>query len=186
MRIPAMWIPASALALALVASPAAAQRGMMGGGPPGQRNREQLEQRIRARFGEQIRRRLGLDDQTARELNATVESFQKERGDLARDQEALRKRVEAFAIEGNGSDQEAQQLLNRMDELQNRERHLYETEQDSLKKVLSPSQLLLFNVMREQLAQRIQQLRMSGMMGRGRGPVPGRPGGGGGGGGPGF
>jgi hypothetical protein len=172
--------------LILAVSPLAAQRqppAMRAG--PGAQQRQELEQRIRARFGQMIKQRLGLDDETAKALDRTVQSFRPGREQLARDQEALRKRVQAFDLEGGGSDQEAQQLLNRMNELREREGHLYQSEQDSLEKVLSPSQLLRFNVMREQLAQRIQQLRMGGGMGGGRG-MRGRGGGGGGGGIPGV
>lgn len=178
------WIAGSVLMLSLAVAPAAAQRRppMMEGGAGGQR-REQLEERIRARFAQMIKERLGLDDSTAQALNRTVESFQHDRGQLARDQAALRKRLQAFAIEGGGSDQEAQHLLDQMRQLRNREDRLFDSEQDSLSKVLSPSQLLRFDVMREELVQRIQQIRMRGMMGRGRGMGrgggPGGPGGGG-------
>lgn len=161
------------LALALSAVPFATLAGQrmppMRGGPPGQQNRQELEQRVRARFGQMIQQRLGLDDDGARTLNETVQAFQESRGRLARDQEALRKRVEAFALEGGGSNTEARQLLDRMNELRAQEDDLYRSEQDSLSKVLTPSQLLRFNVMREQMAQRIQQLRTGGTMGRGRG-----------------
>jgi hypothetical protein len=149
----------------------------MRGGGPGQQSRQELEERVRARFGQMIQQRLGLDQEAAQALNATVQSFQEERGRLAREQEALRKRVEAFALEGGGSNSDAQQLLDRMSELRSQENRIYISEQDSLAKVLTPSQLLRFNVMREQMAQRIQQLRMGGMMGRGRGAGGGRGGG---------
>lgn len=180
--------PMALLVTMLVGSPLSlgAQRMPMRGRPPGQQSRQELEERVRARFGQMIQQRLGLDQETAQALNATVQSFQEERGRLSRDQEALRRRVEAFAREGGGSNTDAQQLLDRMNELRDQESRLYESEQDSLAKVLTPSQLLRFNLMREQMAQRIQQLRMGGMMGRGRGPGggpgngnpggPGRPG----------
>jgi hypothetical protein len=181
MTNPRRWIPGGMLALVLAAAPLAAQRqppARRAG--PGAQRRQELERRIRARFGQLIKQRLGLDDETAKALDRTVQSFRPGREQLARDQEALRKRVQAFDLEGGGSDQEAQQLLNRMDELREREDQLYQSEQDSLSKVLSPSQLLRFNVMRDQLAQRIQQLRMSGALGGGRG-IRGRAGAGGGG-----
>lgn len=182
MTDPRRWIPGVALMLALMVSPLAAQRLPRRAGPGAQRNRQQLEQRIRARFAQMIKQRLGLDDETARALDSTVQSFRPERDQLVRDQEALRKRVQAFDLEGNDSNREAQQLLDRMGQLRQRENRLYRSEQDSLRKVLSPSQLLRFNLMRDQLAQRIQQLRMGGMMGGGRG-IRGRGGGPGGGGG---
>jgi Spy/CpxP family protein refolding chaperone len=171
----ALW----ALALSLAPLTAlSAQRPRRGAGPPAQQNRQELEQRVRARFAQMIQQRLGLDDETAQALNAAVQSFQEDRSQLAREQEALRKRVEAFALEGGHSDAEARQLLTRMDELRSQENDLYGKEQDTLSKVLTPSQLLRFNVMREQMAQRIQQLRQGAGMGRGRGSSGGGPGGG--------
>lgn len=161
--------------LALVAAPVAAQRRPPPMGGPGGQRRQELEARIRARFAQMIRERLGLDDTTAQALDGAVRAFQKDRARLAREDAALRQREQAFAREGGGSDQEASQLLHQMRQLRVQENRLYDSEQDSLAKVLSPSQLVRFNVMRQELAQRIQMLRMRGFMGRGRGRGGGPP-----------
>lgn len=138
--------------------------GMAGGG----QDRTELERRIRARFGEMVRQRLDLDDQEARRLSETVQSFQEDRSQLFREEQALRRRVEAVLLEGDPNTEEAQALVERMQELRLEEARLFQREQQALLEFLTPTQLLQFHALREQMGQRIRQLR--GRPGPGRGP----------------
>lgn len=176
---------AVALLLGVPASPASAQRAPARPGM-GPGNREQLEERIRARFGEMVKQRLGLNDEQAHQLNETVRTFQGDRMDLFRDEQALRKRVEALMLEGASDQAEAKELLDQMAALRVREAQLSASEQDKLLTFLSPVQVLQFQAMREEMGRRIQRLRGGpggppGGDGEGRGPGMGRrPGGDGG------
>lgn len=167
--------------VALLAPGALAAQGWM----PGRRGdgRTQLEQRIRARFGEIVRDRLGLSDEQARQLGKVVQGFQGERMRLAGEEDAVRQRVDSLLRQGQPSDSVARTLLARMSDLRAEEVRLARHEEDSLLTVLSPSQLLRFNVLREELGARIRQLRRGqGPMGRGpagRGMGGGMPPGGG-------
>ncbi len=155
--------------LALVGAtgaPLSAQRG-----PPGrmgQQDRTELERRVRERFGQMVKERLGLDDAQAQRLNETVMSFQEDRMSLWREEQAVRKRVEALLLEGGDDQAEARALLQRMQELRMEEARLGQTEQDKLLEVLTPVQVLRFQAMREEMGQRIRRLRGMG---------PGGPGG---------
>jgi len=156
----------ASVCLSVLAAPAAAQRrpGMRG------QDRAELEGRIRARFGEMVRERLGLDQEQAARLEEVVGSFQAERMRLAREGQAVRRRMEAVALERRTEDVEALELLERLRALRLEEAQLFEREQERLLEVLSPSQLLAFQMLREEMAERIRRLR-------GVGPGPGGPGG---------
>lgn len=180
------WIlRASFLALTLSAVPVAAQQR-----PPDRRpERADLERRVRARFGEMVKNRLGLTDEQAAQLDEAVGSFRQERQTLFREEQALQKRTEAALLEGGPSDDEARDLLDQMQKLQFQEAELFKSEQEKLLQVLTPSQLVRFHALREEMGRRIQQLRGGpGMPGRrgpggmgGPGGVNRRPGGPGGG-----
>lgn len=160
-------VGAMVLAMGLVGVlPLAAQRMPGGGRAP---DRQDLEQRVRARFAETMQRRLGLTDEQARAMEAVVVGLQAERMALGRDERALRQRMEAILSDDGSSDQEAQEVLQRMAELRLREVRLFQEEQDKLLGVLTPVQVVRFHAMREQLAARIQQLR-GGPSGPGRRP----------------
>jgi Spy/CpxP family protein refolding chaperone len=151
-------------------APLSAQRG-----PPGrmgQPDRTELERRVRERFGEMVKQRLGLDDEQAQRLNETVMSFQQDRMSLGREEQAVRKRVEALLLESGDNQAEARELLQRMQELRLQEAKLWQTEQDKLLEVLTPEQVLRFQAMREEMGQRIRRLRGGGP-GGGRGMPPG-------------
>lgn len=156
------------LALAgVTGAPLSAQRG-----PPGrmgQPDRTELERRVRARFGQMVKERLGLNDEQAQRLNEAVMSFQQDRMNLWREEQAVRKRVDALLLEGGNDEAEARTLLQRMQDLRMEEARLGQTEQERLLEVLTPIQVLRFQAMREEMGQRIRRLR-----GGGPGGGPGR------------
>jgi hypothetical protein len=144
---------------------------------PGARNpsRHELERRVRARYGEMMKERLGLSGEQAERLGQTVDSFADRRQRFVADEQALRRRIEAMLLEQDPTDEEASSLLARMQDLHVEEAELFQDEQEALLQVLTPVQLVRFHAMRDQLGQRIQQLR-----GWQRPPGPARrPGGGG-------
>ena len=160
-------VGALVLAMALTGVlPLAGQR-MPGGGRP--QDRQDLEQRVRARFAENMQRRLGLSGEQARALEAVVGGLQADRMELRRDEEALRRRVDAILSDEKSTDEDAQDVLQRMAELRLREARLFQDEQEKLLAILTPVQVVRFHAMREQLAARIQQLR-GGPPGPGRRP----------------
>ncbi len=162
------WLLVLAVVLAAPSTVDAQQRGQMRRGPP--QGREDLEQRVREGFGRMMRMRLGLEDDKAAELAEVMQSFQQDRMQLGRDEQALKRRVEAAMLEGGVSDAEAEGLLDRILDIKERELALFRAEQEGLMRVLTPNQLLQFHALREQLQERVRQLR-----GENRGPR--RPGG---------
>jgi len=67
-------------------------------------DRVQLERRVRARMAEMIREQLGLSEEEEARLNETVRGFGEQRRQVGRQEQALRRRVEALMLEG-GQDQ---------------------------------------------------------------------------------
>ena len=163
------------LAISLAASSAVAQQ--QRGLGPGQRpqERQQLERRVRARFAEMMQQRLGLSAEESERLDRTVESFMERRQRLVADEQALRRQMEAIAVEKEPSEADARAVIDRMQELREEEVRLFRAEHEALLGVLTPVQVVRFHAMREQLGQRIQQLR--GGMGPGAGRPPGGRGG---------
>jgi len=163
---------AALLALSALASGLNAQR------MPGNRNpqRMELERRVRERYATMVKERLGLSEEQSRQLEQAVESFRESRQGLMAEEQALRRRTEALLIEQNPSEDEARSLLQRMQELRIAETRVFQGEQEALLEFLTPIQVVRFHAIREQLGQRIQQLRGVGPTGSGRPPGSGGPG----------
>ncbi len=167
----------SVLLSLLVVVPVEAQRrppmGRRGQGP----ERMELERRVRARMAEMIREQLGLSEEEEARLDETVRGFEEQRRQVGRQEQALRRRVEALMLEGGQDQAEAAELLERMSALRIQEAALFQAEHEALLQVLTPVQVLRLVNLREQLGQRIRRLR--GQPGRrdGRGGGRGRGGG---------
>lgn len=143
------------VASVLVAAPLDAQRSGRRDG----RDREQLEQRIRAHMGRMISERLGLDSTQAAELTEVVQGFETRRRELFREEQATRRSVEALVRADTIADAEASELLARMAELRMQEARLFAEEQAALASVLTPTQVLELHALREQIGRRIRALR---------------------------
>lgn len=164
-----------ALAAAVVAWPAAldGQQGQQG--RRGDVDRERLEQRIRAQMGRMMRERLGLDEEEATRLAAVVQDFDARRRALFVEEQATRRSVETFLNQGTDDQPQALSLIERVTELRLQEAQLFQEEQEALLDVLTPTQLLELQDLRQELGQRIRALRggRGGDSDRRRGPGPG-------------
>ena len=144
------------LAAALVAGPLDAQRSP---DRSDARDREQLEQRIRARMGRLISERLGLDSTQAAELADVVRGFDERRRALFREEQATRRSVESLVRADSTDDARASELLAQIADLRVREARLFAEEQAALATVLTPTQVLELHALREQIGRRIRALR---------------------------
>ncbi|MCH2465571.1 MAG: hypothetical protein MK237_06680 [Gemmatimonadetes bacterium] len=158
-RTKLMLLAGFALSLMTV-TPLEGQRGRRGGrrGPPPP-ERAELQQRVRVRMDEMIRERLDLTEKEWEEIGDEARGFEQERGALMRQEQALRLRVDALILEGSEDDEEAGEILDRLITLRRQELELFQREQERLLEILSPSQLVRFQNMREQLGEQIRRLR---------------------------
>jgi hypothetical protein len=135
-----------------------------------------MERNLQLRFQQSIRNQLQLDQAQTQNLQRITQSFQTERSSLARAQASLRHRLRDPGLR-NIDDAGANALLKEMVDLQQQELDLYKREQGELLKFMSPSQLVRFYRLRDDLGQRVQQLRLrrgqGGGAGGGGGPGPG-------------
>ena len=149
------------------------QGGRRGGMPA---DRTQLEQRIRAQMGRMMRQRLGLDDDQAAKLSTVVQNFDGQRRELLNQEEATRRRVEALLLEGGTDQTEARELVGRMSDLRIQEAQLFQSEQQALLEVLTPTQVLQLQQLRQDIGRRIRALGgPNGGPNGGRGPGRGGP-----------
>lgn len=146
------------LAALLLAAPLDAQRmpqGRRGGGM----DRTQLEQRVRVQMARMIQERLDLSDAQSEQLSEVAREYEARRRELRRSEQATRRRVEALLLEGATDEQEARDLVTTMADLRSREAELFREEQDALLAVISATQLLEMQAIREQIGERIRNLR---------------------------
>lgn len=163
------WVWGALTVLALIPDAASAQG--RPSRPPGDRGA--LEERVRARFAEIVRRELGLTAEQLQEIDEVVAPFQDQRRTLVLREAALRRQMRP----GNAadrSDQEARQILVEMTAVREEETRLFRSEMEGLQQTLTPAQTLRFYELRADLMERVQRLRQPGPGRRG----PGGPGGG--------
>ena len=151
------------LAFSLVAATSLeGQRGRRGGGrrgPPPPSERSGLEQRVRVRMDQMIRQELDLNEDEWKAVGDNARDFDMKRRELMRSEQALKRRVEAIALEGGANDEEAGEILDQLIALREQELQLFQEEQERLLEILSPSQLVRFQNMREKLGEQIRRLR---------------------------
>jgi hypothetical protein len=141
---------------------------------PGPRDREQMEQRVRAQIARMIRDELGLTEAEFGPVGEVLARSHEERRALARSEQAVRRRVEAVLAE-SGDTEEATELLGRLVELREEEAAIFRREQEALLELLTPTQVLELHAIRERIVRRIRSLR-GRRGGRGPGNVDGAPG----------
>lgn len=133
-----------------------------------QRQRLELEQRLQRGFYRQIQTQLQLEPAQVEKFQSVMGAFQEERMTLSRAQASLRYKFRDPALV-DLSEEEARALLQEMVEVQEQELALYKREQAELLAFVTPAQLVRFYRLRDDLGQRVQQLRLGRGQGGGRG-----------------
>lgn len=146
---------AAVLAAALLAAPAAAQvmpHGQMG-------RRAELQQRVHARFMDEVAERLGLDQDQKDRLSTVMRETMDERTTLA--QEGMRVRQHLFAAvqDTATSGQELGRLLDELRDLRRREYELANREDAAVSEILTTRQAAELLVLRARFNQRVEEIR---------------------------
>jgi hypothetical protein len=160
------------------------------GGPPGERLRGRgdgdglqpprggdptarrlMEQRIRERFGEVVRRQLSLDDGQFSRLRETNREFEGLRRDLGLRERSARMTIRDELERGDAADDarvnsQMQELL----KLQRERLALNEREDAKLGEFLSPAQRAKYFGLQDQLRRRVDEMRRRAMSGGGPPP----------------
>lgn len=145
------FLMASVLVLTMLPQPAEAQQ------RPRRPDRAELERRIRERFGELVRRELGLRVEQLEEVERVARSFEQQRRELARRDRELRRRLRSG--DAQRDPHEARTLLQEIARVRQDEGRLFSDEMEALLRTLSPEQALRFYRLREELMERVRRLR---------------------------
>lgn len=170
LRLGAVRVLLVAVVASSVAGPLAAQNRPGRRGPPPPQDRQEMERRVRAQMSRIAQERLELSGEEATRMAEVMRRFEERRADIRRSEMAARRRVEAMIIEGENDDEAAAALLQRLSELRHEESALFDEEQDALLGVLTPTQVLKLQTLREEMGTRIRALRGDERGGRPRGP----------------
>jgi hypothetical protein len=135
--------------------------------------RRLMEQRIRERFGEVVRRQLSLDDEQFRRLRETNREFEGMRRELGMRERSARTTIRDELARGDAADDarvnaQMQELL----KLQRERVALNEREDAKLGEFLSPAQRAKYFGLQDQLRRRVDDMRRQAMMGGGPPPPP--------------
>jgi len=141
--------------------------------------RRQLEEQLRLRLGEIVRRQLGLtDDQYAR-LQAVNQKYAAPRRDLNQRDRYLRLSLRAELQLGDKADQgKVGGYLDQLTEVQQSRLQIFREEQKDLAGFLTPVQRAKYAALQEQLRKRVTQMRQRQLerhQARATRPRPARP-----------
>ena len=135
--------------------------------------RQMLEERLRERTGEIVRRRLELTDDQMKKLQAANGQFEKQRGDLMMRERELRRELRQEIVAGDKANQNrVAQLLDQTMVLERQRLDLVQNEQRELAKFLTPVQRAKLFGLQNELRRRTQELR-AGQLQRRQGPMRG-------------
>lgn len=147
------------------------QPGQMRG--PGPMNRQQMEQQIRNRIGNQLKKGLNLSDDQFAKLQATNKKFEEKRHLLNEQERDARMAMRDLMISGDTTNAaKVTAGLDRILLIARQRFDVVEQEQKELAGYLSPMQRARFLGMQEQMRRRIEDLRaQAGRRGPGGGPM---------------
>lgn len=141
--------------------------------PPLNPRRQMLEERLRERTGEIVKRRLELTDDQMKKLQAANSQFEKQRGDLMMREREVRRELREQIVAGDKANQNrVAQLLDQTLVLERQRLDLVQNEQRELSKFLTPVQRAKLFGLQNELRRRTQELR-AGQQQRRQGPMRG-------------
>lgn len=129
-------------------------------GAPDNPRRQALERELMMRTGEIVRRRLELNDDQMRRLQATNRQFEEQRGALLRRDRETRQALRREILSGDSANQDrVAQLLDQTLIIERQRIELVQTEQRELAKFLTPVQRARLLAVQSELRMRTQELR---------------------------
>ena len=153
---------------ALIVSAGASAQPGMGMAPP---ERARVEQQLRLRMGEIVQQRLGLNPQQMQQLNAVNRRFDMDRLALLNQERRIRMTIRDQIESGDRASQDRiAALMDSTIMLERRRLDLMESEQNELKKFLTPLQRAQYFGLQSQLRNRMEQMRGMRMQPGRRGP----------------
>ncbi|MDQ3697543.1 MAG: hypothetical protein M3373_05900 [Gemmatimonadota bacterium] len=129
-------------------------------GAPGARGRSALEQRVRQRFAEVVRDRVGLTDDQMGRLSATNDRYEERRRELVAQERQIRIDMRDEILAGDSANQQrVAQLLDQMIRVQRQRLELVEQEQRDLASFMSPVQRAKYLAVQDQIRRQMDDMR---------------------------
>ena len=151
-------------------------------GQPGQQGqqgarREMLEQRLRERTGDLVRRRLQLTDDQMTKLQNTNRQFEQQRMSLTGKERDVRQELRRQLTSGTADQNRVAALLDQTMQLERQRLDVQQSEQRELAKFLTPVQRAKLFGLQNEMRRRAQELRNGqARQGQRQGQGPMRPG----------
>ena len=135
-----------------------------------------LRQQVQQAFRNRVREVLNLDPQKMRQLNQTEQRFNRERGDLLKNERQTRVAMKAALDDTTNRDpHKVDEYLNQLVQIQHQRADLVDAEQKELSTFLTPVQRVQYLSLKEQLNQRLQEINKAAAAERRGGPPPEPP-----------
>ncbi len=166
------WFPVLALMFTLLLG--APTGALAQSGSDRELTREEMQARIHAQFDRALSRDLGLDRATREEIQEILDSMREKRRALYQRRRALAERKEAFR-ESEGDEKEARRILSETRAIRAEEARVEAEEETRLLEIMSPSEVLGFQLLRDDFNERIRRMYRrggSGSSGDGSGNLP--------------
>jgi hypothetical protein len=122
-----------------------------------------LQRRVRQAWAGAVRKQLNLSNEQMRTLNQVNTKYERQRGEIQRDERQARLGLKAAMEDTAAADQNAriEQQMNALVGAQRRRADLFENEQKELSGFLTPLQRARYSMLQERLAQQLQKLRQN-------------------------
>lgn len=121
--------------------------------------RQELVERIQERFENRIARELRLDDEQREVLGEVFPAFARSRAEIFSRRREIERQIGDYLEGPDGVEEDALGLLEEMRALRAREAELVREEEDRLLEVLTPTQVLRLQALRDQFGNQIRRLR---------------------------
>jgi Spy/CpxP family protein refolding chaperone len=124
-------------------------------------NQQALARQLRQAFAGVVRKRLNLNDDQARQLNATERRFNQQRNAVLQSERQARLGLKAAMQDSSGTRDQAKidQYMNQLVQAQHRRADILEAEQKEMSGYLTPFQRAQYQALHEQLLKRVNQMR---------------------------
>ncbi len=122
-----------------------------------------LQRQVRQAWVGRVRRQLNLNNEQMRTLNQVNGKYDRQRGEIVRDEAQARKGLKAAMEDTTSADQNTriEQQMNVLVQAQQRRAALFEAEQKELAGFLTPLQRARFTVLQENLSRQLQQVQQT-------------------------
>jgi len=136
--------------------------------------RQMLEQRLRERTGDLVRRRLQLTDDQMAKLQTTNRQFEQQRMSLIGKERDVRQELRRQLTSGTADQNRVGVLLDQAMQLERQRLDVMQSEQRELAKFLTPVQRAKLFGLQNELRRRAQELRNGQMQRKGQGQMEGQ------------